>query len=154
MCESPKCFDFVSVSQEFQFLCLCFPSVPTLCVSPKCSDFSIFLPSVRLLCVCLLSFPTSMYVLPSVPNSMFEQRCKQPTKCNNFQKFILLKSALHVSADVFVHFQEKFNCIYSFGTRHRPAADRGHSWDGTEFHLNRVTGRQQVGAVYQSCIYS
>jgi hypothetical protein len=23
-----------------------------------------------------------------------------------------------------------------------------------QFHLNRVSGRQQVGALYQSCIYS
>jgi hypothetical protein len=39
----------------------------------------------------------------------------------------LFKSALHVSGDVFAHLQEKFNC---------------------------VTSRQQVGALYQSCIYS
>jgi hypothetical protein len=38
----------------------------------------------------------------------------------------LFKSALHVSGDVFAHLQELFNCIYSFGTMHRPAADRCH----------------------------
>jgi hypothetical protein len=37
----------------------------------------------------------------------------------------LFKSALHVSGDVFAHFQEQFNCIYSFGTMHRTAAERG-----------------------------
>jgi hypothetical protein len=35
----------------------------------------------------------------------------------------LFKSALHVSGNVFAHLQEQFNCIYSFGTMHRPAAD-------------------------------
>jgi hypothetical protein len=35
----------------------------------------------------------------------------------------LFKSALHVLGDVFAHPEEQFNCIYSFGTIHRPAAD-------------------------------
>jgi hypothetical protein len=36
----------------------------------------------------------------------------------------VLKSALHVSGDIFAHLQEQFNCTYSFGTMHRPATDR------------------------------
>jgi hypothetical protein len=36
----------------------------------------------------------------------------------------LFKSALHVSGDVFAHPQEQLNSMYSFGTMHRPAADR------------------------------
>jgi hypothetical protein len=36
----------------------------------------------------------------------------------------LFKSAVHVSGDVFAHPPEQFNRIYSFGTTHRPAADR------------------------------
>jgi hypothetical protein len=48
----------------------------------------------------------------------------------------IFKSALHVSGDVFAHLEEQFNCTYSFGTMRRP------------------TGRQQVVALYQSCIYT
>lgn len=65
----------VFVSQDFQLLCLCFPSIPNLCVWRKCSDFSIFLLSVptsmcvfqvfQLLCLYFTSVSTSMHVYVS-----------------------------------------------------------------------------------------
>jgi hypothetical protein len=44
------------------------------------------------------------------------------------------KSALHVSGDVFAYSQEQFNCIYSFGKMHRPAAD---GWNPSAADLKR-----------------
>jgi hypothetical protein len=49
----------------------------------------------------------------------------------------LFKSALHVSGDVFAHPQEQFNCVYSFGTMHRPAADP-HHYDGSSCGINAL----------------
>jgi hypothetical protein len=56
-------------------------------------------------------------------------------KMQQFPFIDLFKSALHVSADVFAHPQEQFNCIYSFGTMHRSAADQGHG--SAAGHLHR-----------------
>ena len=41
-----------------------------------------------------------------------------------------------------------FDCIYSV------AADRCHGWDGTEFHLNLDTGRQQCRCIVPKAVYT
>ena len=69
---------------------------------------------------CFLQQPGNSKLSVPLPNSHQEQRCKQPTRCNNFSFINLFKSALHVSGDKFSHPQEHLLTVYtSFGTMHR-----------------------------------
>ena len=74
-------------------------------------------------------------------------RRKQPTRSTTFSFINLFKSAQRVSGDKFAHPQEHFLTFWLYIQLlvqcTASAADRCHGCDGTQFYLNRGTGRQQ-----------
>jgi hypothetical protein len=77
--------------------------------------------------VCVRGGIDLMLVWPCIVNTTVSVT----NRMQQFPFIDLFKSALRVSADVFAHLREQFNCMYIFGTMHRPAADRWQGWDGT-----------------------
>ena len=93
----------------------------------------------------------------SCDRTLLEQRCKQPTRCNNFSFINLLNSALHVSGDKFAHPQEHFfDCtnIYSFWYNAPTLLPTGATVEmERQFHLNRGTVRQQCRCIVPKAVY-
>ena len=57
--------------------------------------------------------------------------------------------------DKFAHPQEHFfDCIYSFWYNADGTGVPAHGWDGTPFHLNRGTGRQQCRCIVPKAVYT
>ena len=79
-------------------------------------------------------------------NTLKWQRCKQPTRCNNFRSFIFLLIYFDMlcmfRATNSPIFRSTFDCIYSFGTMHRYCCR-----PVTRFHLKLVAGRQQYRCI-------
>jgi hypothetical protein len=71
-----------------------------------------------------------------------------------FSFIVLFKSALHVSGEVFAHLQEQFNCIYSFGTMHRPVqcTDLLLTGDTVEMELSSISTK--IGWAYWLRLFS
>ena len=89
------------------------------------------------------------YILCLWDRASLEQRCKQPSRCNNFRLLIFLLTYLNLlymfRATISPIFRSTFDCIYSFGTMHR-------------YCCRPVTSLRRncsyIVALYQSCIYS
>ena len=93
--------------------------------------------------------------LCSWDRASLEQRCKQPTRWNKFRLLIFLIQLYMFRATnppiprstFWLYIQLLVQCSDI-------AADRWQGWDGTQVHLNLVTGRQQYRCTVPKAVYT